>query len=199
MTSVRDLDEVVSAHDLGQHPFYRAWREGTLPRSALARYAAEYRRFIAAVPQGWGTLGYAEHADEERRHAALWGGFERALGARPGACPEVDALVAEAESSFASRAAAVGALYAFEAQQPHTAKSKLEGLRAHYDVGADGEAYFALHADDYGERELLRLELAKLGETERDEARRACERTCRAMWRALDGVFAAAEPCAATA
>ncbi len=192
MSTVLELDLAVAAHDLNQHPFYRAWREGTLPRETLARYAAEYSRFIATLPEGWASLGYAAHAEEERHHAELWNQFETALAARPDACEEVDALVAETSKAFASRATAIGALYAFEAQQPATAKSKLDGLREHYDLGAAGEAYFALHADDYGEKDTLGAEMMKLSSDDRAIAVAACERTCRAMWRALDGVYGAA-------
>lgn len=191
MSTVLELDTTIAAHDLNQHPFYRAWREGTLPRETLARYAAEYGRFIATLPDGWAALGYGAHAEEERHHAELWNQFKNALAARADACAEVDALVAETSNAFASRATAIGALYAFEAQQPATSKSKLDGLRAHYDVGAAGEAYFALHADDYGERDTLGGEMMKLAPADRALAVAACERTCRAMWRALDGVYGA--------
>ena len=33
-------------------------------------------------------------------------------------------------------------LYAFEAQQPNTSQSKLDGLKEHYNVGEKGEEYF---------------------------------------------------------
>jgi pyrroloquinoline-quinone synthase len=187
MPSVRDLDVVVAAHDLNQHPFYRAWREGTLPRETLAKYAAEYGRFIATIPEGWATLGHDAHAQEERHHAEMWGAFQRALSAAADPCAEVDVLVAEAASAFASPASAIGALYAFEAQQPSTAKSKLDGLREHYGVGEEGEAYFVLHAGEYGERDVLGAEMMKLSAADRAVAVAACERTCVAMWNALSG------------
>jgi pyrroloquinoline-quinone synthase len=197
MSTVSELDLAVAAHDLNQHPFYRAWREGTLPRETLARYAAEYGRFIAAVPEGWAALGYDAHAEEERHHVELWSQFKSALAARADRCEEVDALVSETSKAFASRATAIGALYAFEAQQPATSKSKLDGLREHYDVGAAGEAYFELHAGDYGERDMLVAEMMKLSADDGAIAVAACARTCRAMWRALDGVHGA-ESCAGT-
>ena len=189
---MHDLETIVAANDLNEHPFYQAWREGTLPRATLARYAAEYGRFIATIPNGWATLGYDAHAEEEKHHAKLWGDFRDALDAREDPCPEIDALIEDATKAFGSRAAAIGALYAFEAQQPKTAKSKLEGLREHYAVGEKGEAYFVLHADDYGEKGILAREMLKLSETDRAIALASCERTCKAMWNALTGVHGAA-------
>ena len=187
--SVSELDAIVALYDLNTHPFYRAWREGTLPRATLAHYADEYAPFIRSIERGWATLGDTAHAAEEREHAALWDDFRAALatGGQP-SCAEARALEDECLRSFADRADAIGALYAFEAQQPATAQSKLAGLRAHYGMNDEQTAYFRLHASDYGERDMLRERLA----AETDEARvtAACERVCRAMWSALDGILA---------
>jgi pyrroloquinoline-quinone synthase len=187
-----ELDVVVAAHDINQHPFYRAWRAGTLPLTALARYASDYAPFIGAIENGWSRIGEAEHAATEREHAALWEQFRAALGpSKDASCPEADALSDEARRSFGDPAAALGALYAFEAQQPSTAQSKLDGLLEHYALGDEALAYFRHHASDYGERELLGKKLEGLAEGSLSSARAACERTCRAMWTALDGILSA--------
>ena len=98
-------------------------------------------------------------------------------------------LVAEAKKNFASRSSAIGALYAFEAQQPATSQSKLDGLREHYDVDLEAESYFVLHANDYGEKNLLAAEMEKLSDDDRAIALAACEHTCTAMWNTLTGLF----------
>jgi pyrroloquinoline quinone (PQQ) biosynthesis protein C len=181
------LDAVVARYDLNTHPFYQAWRAGTLPRAALAMYANEYAPFIRAIEQGWSVLGDDAHAAEERQHAALWDEFRDAFGSREGArCPEALALEAEFLRAFADRDAAIGALYAFEAQQPSTARSKLEGLRQHYALTGQPTRYFQLHADDYGERDRLR---ERMGSAAPAVVLSACERACRAMWSALDGIL----------
>jgi pyrroloquinoline-quinone synthase len=189
------LDAIVANHDINEHPFYRAWRAGTLPRANLAAYASEYAPFVASIELGWSSLGCFGHAETEREHARLWDQFREALGATAAvhsACPEAKQLVDEARRSFADPVEAVGALYAFEAQQPSTARSKLDGLRAHvvqYAVPEDRCAYFREHADDYGEREQLRGLVARLTASERARAENACERVCKAMWSALDGIM----------
>ncbi len=188
--NANDLDAVVARYDLNEHPFYRAWRAGTLPFSKLATYACEYAPFIETIAAGWSTLGEPDHAAEERAHARLWGGFRDALGAAgEPSCPEARALVDAARESFADPAESLGALYAFECQQPSTARSKLDGLREHYSVGEEATAYFQIHAGDYGEREKLRDLAAALTPDDGERATRACERTCRAMWSALDGIM----------
>jgi pyrroloquinoline-quinone synthase len=186
-----ELDAIVTRYDLNQHPFYRAWRAGTLPREALAAYAADYAPFIASIEAGWRTLGDIDHATVEGQHSELWGRFRDAVGAStlPG-CDEARALVRVAESCFSNRVETIGALHAFEAQQPSTARSKLDGLREHYALADESTEYFRVHADDYGERDRLQALALDLSHEEHLAAASACERTCQAMWGALDGVMA---------
>jgi pyrroloquinoline-quinone synthase len=186
-----DLDAIVTQYHLNQHPFYQAWRAGTLPRAALAAYAADYAPFVASIASGWRALGELEHARLEGEHTRLWGRFRDAVGTPTvPACEEARALVAEAESCFTDRAEAIGALHAFEAQQPSTARSKLDGPREHYALEGESTEYFRIHADDYEERDRLLALAEELSPDERIRAAGACERTCKAMWRALDGVLA---------
>lgn len=193
MVSITDFDAIVARHHLGDHPFYRAWRAGTLSRAALRAYASDYAPFIAAIETGWRTLGEVAHAAEEREHARLWERFREALGApedaERGSNPQAADLVDHVLRAFAEPATAVGALYAFEAQQPSTARSKLDGLRERYAFSEEDAAYFRVHADDYGERERLAVRAGTLTPAQFARARDACEQTCLAMWAALDGAM----------
>ncbi len=186
----QELDDIVADHDLNRHPFYRSWRAGELSRSTIAVYAAEYAPFIDSIEIGWSALGDLDHAAEERQHAALWGRFREALGSggEP-RCEEAAALARCAIDAFGDRSEALGALYAFEAQQPATAARKLEGLMDHYGFSDHQAAYFRIHASDYGERDRLAAHAAQLSPDDSARARDACERTCRAMWSALDGIL----------
>jgi pyrroloquinoline-quinone synthase len=188
--NAHELDAIVSRYDLNEHPFYRAWQAGTLPRCKLAAYASGYAPFIETIELGWRSLGDHEHAAIERDHAQLWNSFREAVGptSEP-PCPETRALVEEALRAFADPSESLGLLYAFESQQPSTARSKLEGLHAHYALSEEQSAYFRVHANDYGEREYLRGRTAQLVPSEYARARDACERACRAMWLALDGIM----------
>lgn len=192
--TIRDrLDGAIGAHRLLDHPFYVAWREGTLPREAIAGYAAEYGAFIAAIDQGWATVGEHDHVAEEREHAALWDRFAAAFGTTTSvapAIPEVAALLATSHRLFGEPATAFGALYAFEVQQPDTAGEKLTGLDQHYGVLADAPAseYFRVHAGDYHEAAGIVDALERAGDVDRDAAIAACREMARGLWDALSGV-----------
>jgi pyrroloquinoline-quinone synthase len=185
------LDEIVARHDINLHPFYRAWRAGMLPRRALASYASDYAPFIHAVEEGWRSLGDEEHALTEERHALLWDVFRSEVEEAGTTIPSEEArrLVSEARRAFSDPVTAVGALYAFEAQQPKTAKSKLDGLVEHYELPEAALAYFRAHADDYGEKSSLSARAATLDAAGLARAECACESVARAMWSALDGVM----------
>ena len=186
------LHEAVHPSALRRHPFYQAWSEGTLPIGSMRRYAAQYGAWIEEVAAGWDAIGESSYAEEERRHVGLWRAFSEALGALP-APPErgVQALLDTARSHYPDRASAIGALYAFETQQAPTAATKLMGLRCHYDLGADAEAYFEAHLDGGSETALLLSEMTKLDAVEQGRAVVACAHTARALWDAL-GDFDAA-------
>lgn len=186
------LEGAIGERRLLEHPFYVAWREGSLPVEALATYAAEYGGFIGAVPEGWETVGNREHAAEERVHATIWEAFAHRLGTRVAAprLPEVAALLETSRRLFADPASAWGALYAFEAQQPGTSEEKLKGLVDHYgfDAGEPAAEYFRIHAADYHEAD----EIVNALEQDPDAADRAvvaCAEMSGALWNALTGVL----------
>jgi pyrroloquinoline-quinone synthase len=188
------LEGAIGEYRLLEHPFYVAWREGTLPVEALATYAAEYGAFIAAVPQGWATVGNHDHAAEEVTHAGMWGVFAGRLGTEIGEprLPEVAALLDTARRLFADPASAWGALYAFEAQQPGTSEEKLKGLVEHYGFGeSEGAAeYFRVHAADYHEADEI---VDALDGASADAAVAACTEMSIALWDALSGVLEASD------
>lgn len=185
------LNERIEKKALLKHPFYQAWESGELPLDALRTYAREYGAFIATMPAGWQTLGDAETAHEERQHAELWGDFAAALDTQIGAAelPAVSRLLAASGALFAKPATALGALYAFEAQQPATAKSKLDGLRAHYSLPAAAEPYFEAHSANQHEAARLLAAINRLSPAEQAKALDACEQMSAALWDALSDIY----------
>ena len=172
-------DGLVARRSLLQHPFYVAWSHGTLPVPALRAYARDYGAFIRTVAQGWEAAGEAHIAGIEECHADVWNhtfaaSLETVITDEP-QTPEVAALVDTARGLFADRASALGALYAFEAQQPYTAQSKLAGLREHYRQLPEpcGE-YFRLHTDDFDEPTLLAAQREALPADGQAQAVAAC-------------------------
>jgi len=89
---------------------------------------------------------------------------------------------------FENPAKTLGAMYAFEAQQPATAKSKLDGLKAHYSLPAGVEPYFEIHAANWHEAEKILMALENLSPDEQAQAEVACEQMAQAMWNTLTGI-----------
>ena len=194
MSIKNELDAVVAKYDLLGHPFYQAWSAGTLPAEALASYAAEYGAFVQTVPAGWAAHGDVTTSIEEVQHAVLWERFANALGTTSITEPKLDAtksLVADCSELYKSPATAMGGLYAFEAQQPNTAKSKLEGLEQHYaNLPEDVKPYFAVHVDDIHEREWIIERLSALPEADQKAAVVACEKVAKGLYDALTEIHA---------
>jgi pyrroloquinoline-quinone synthase len=185
------LDETIANWNLLQNPFYQAWSEGTLPQEALRTYAREYGALISLMPSGWETLADHGIAQEEREHLDLWNDFARGLGTEIGQAhrPQVRKLVETAQHLFAAPISALGALYAFESQQPATAQSKLEGLRVFYDLPQIVEPYFEIHSHNEHESEKLLDRIKALSPEKQEKVLGACEIMSVALWDALNGIY----------
>ena len=192
MSITEELTSIVSQHDLLKHPFYQAWSAGTLPLEALQTYAREYGTFIALLPSAWESLKDPETAQEENEHAGLWRDFTAALGTRlvdSPQVPEVAQLSSTASRLFADPVTAAGALYAFEVQQPATAKSKLHGLRAHYRLTPAVEPYFEVHSRNEHEAAKLLLRIESFSDDDRARSAQACAEMADSLWNALSGIY----------
>jgi pyrroloquinoline-quinone synthase len=162
------LLEIISERAQLKHPFYRAWSEGRLDLDILRQYAGQYftqvsafPRFVSAVhsrcPDVAARKVLLENlVDEELHgtdHPSLWLQFARGLGASTdevtGQAPLPE--TAEMVDSFywlTSREWTTGlcALYAYEAQVPEVAKSKIEGLQRFYGINdAETLEFFTAH------------------------------------------------------
>lgn|SRR5690349_13761803 len=187
----RLFSPVFEQYNLLQHPFYLAWNEGRLTKEQMAVYAGEYGSFIQLISKGWEVAGEQAIAKEEEEHYTLWKNFGGSLDTRKlgATIKEVNELVNSVQGSFGSYAAALGALYAFEAQQPATASSKLEGLKKHYSQWSADETYFTIHQADFAEPALLEEKINSLSKEDKLVAALACEETCGLLWNALSGIM----------
>lgn len=187
---IQELRDLVAQYDLNRHAFYEAWRMGTLPVERLANYAAGFDPFVATVAAGWEAAGRPDYAAEERQHHELWRSFSAALGtATDGVSAQTRNLAAVAANLFETEPEAIGALYAFEVQQPVTSRSKLDGLKEHYQLDAPAREYFRVHADDWSEARHLEDVIREMPEAEYQRARGACGLMAAALWGGLDGVY----------
>jgi len=187
----RLFSPVFEQYNLLQHPFYLAWNEGRLTKEQMAVYASKYGSFIQLISEGWEVAGEQTIATEEQEHYTLWKLFAKSLKATDtgAGVREVNELVNSVKNSFGSYAGALGALYAFEAQQPATASSKLEGLKKHYSSWQADETYFTIHQSDVEEPALLEEKINALSKEEKLVAALACEETCVLLWNALTGIM----------
>ncbi|MBV6457412.1 MAG: hypothetical protein HONBIEJF_00520 [Fimbriimonadaceae bacterium] len=190
MSRIAELDAIVSQYNLNAHPFYQDWRMGTLPVEKLADYAGEYGKFVGTIAEGWETIGMTHYAAEERLHETMWADFQQEIEAGPAANrPQTRTLVDSAHHLFSTPAEACGALFAFEAQQPNTSQSKLDGLNEHYQLSEVGKEYFRVHAGDFNEVEDLKKVILGMSDAEFARCKSACATICVAMYGALDGIY----------
>jgi pyrroloquinoline quinone (PQQ) biosynthesis protein C len=191
MNMQQKFAQIISQWDLSQSPFYKAWTVGTLSADDLRVYASEYGAFIALLPEGWKTLGDKETEHEELEHYELWEKFAGSIEAKitEPRLTSTKKLMVTAHELFSRPATSIGAMYAFEVQQPATAQSKLKGLQEKYaELNAD-EEYFEEHSHNEHEAEKLLKMAEHLSSDDQEQAFKACESMSKALWGALDGIY----------
>ena len=150
----REIEKILDNKSLLKHPFYQAWTMGTLTREDLAYYAQQYYqqearfpRYVSAVhsncPEIKPRQMLLENLTHEEsgpdNHPELWLAFAGAVGASRESVinAEMNSGTKRCVKTFdrLSRGGWQGglaALYAYEAQQPAVAKTKIEGLKKNY-------------------------------------------------------------------
>ena len=210
------LDARIAPYNLLEHPFYQAWSNGELTREELREYASEYWHHVSAFPTYLSALHarledaplrrtvLENLADEEgiprgRPHSELWMDFATGMGANASDVrsralqPQTEALMEHFRNVMeAAPAAALASLYTYESRVPAIARTKAEGLKAHYGADAATARYFVLHqtADVHHAqvwRDAIETELTAHPE-QADAALEAAEATAAALWRTLDGI-----------
>src|ERR1700681_3178639 len=167
---VARLDAAIAEKNLLKHPFYRAWQAGELSREELQLYAAQYYRHVEAFPRHLRVLAartegplrdtilenLAEEENPQAPHPKLWRDFAAAVGVNEddiSCCPRLpgtQTVVATFREICGDRpvAEAVAALYAYEAQVPEIASTKIDGLKKFYGIDKPAAlAYFAIHEE----------------------------------------------------
>jgi len=144
---------MVMRYKLLEHPFYQQWSRGEITRSQLSAYAHSYYEFVRLMPVFWEQALNGLGADakessdvinDEKSHTLLWENFRSKF--EPCGHPGMNDLNEAFLSMNASRL--LGAVHAFETQQPEVARTKSEGLLKHYGFGADETGYFDAHLNE---------------------------------------------------
>jgi pyrroloquinoline-quinone synthase len=209
------IDAAIAEKSLHKHPFYQDWQMGKLTREALQLYAAQYYRHVEAFPRHLRVLAarsedplrhivlenLAEEENPSRPHPKLWRDFAAALGVNEEditACPSLpgtQTVIETFREIVGDRpvAEAVAALYAYEAQVPEIAGSKIDGLKKFYGItSAKALAYFSVHEEaDKIHRAAWRNWLEGHAGTDEAEILATTKEALDALWGALDAVHCA--------
>jgi pyrroloquinoline-quinone synthase len=212
---VKKLDVAIAERNLLTHPFYQHWQAGTLSRARLQLYAAQYYLHVEAFPVHLAELAHrskgalralilenlAEEEDPAASHPKLWRDFAAAIGVSEETLwtstplPGIRLLIETYRQICNERslAEAVAALYAYEAQVPEIAASKIDGLRRHYGVNAaQGLAYFTVHEEaDKVHRAAWRAWLGSCGNDLGQDGIVAEEQVLATAGKALDALWGA--------
>jgi pyrroloquinoline-quinone synthase len=169
LEAIVGINAIVKERHLLTHPFYVKWSQGKVSLETLQEYSKQYYHYEKALPE---FLKCAlEHVDDEparsavhevlvdessnpRPHAEMWLDFAAGLGlsaeevkSSTPSCQTTNLV--ETYKSLCNRGQdeAIGALYAYESQQPEVAQSKADGLIAHYGIDSTPAlAFFKLHS-----------------------------------------------------
>lgn len=134
-----------------EHPFYKDWECGKVTMEQLAKYAESYKDFIELMPEFWKKISKGFSVDntlikkiiaEETTHIDLWNNWTEKL-------PEIEDFpklikIIECFNNF-TPSELLGAVHAFEVQQPEVAKSKKNGLIKFYGFEIGDLKYFEEH------------------------------------------------------
>jgi pyrroloquinoline-quinone synthase len=210
------IDAIIAEKSILKHPFYQRWQAGGLTLNELKGYTCQYYHHVLAFPKYVsGTHANCddladrqellENLREEEEgpanHPELWLQFGEALGldrtdmtdATP--LPETTSLDETfrritKDSPFM---AGIAALYAYESQVPEVAGTKMEGLKKFYGIKSpEGLRFFVVHHSlDVEHSKVTRNMVARYADTPEaeEQATKAVEEACDALWGFLDGCY----------
>ena len=193
------------------HPFYKSWNEGSLSLETLQTYAKEYYNHVSAFPRYISQIHtnckdiedrqvLLENLNEEEQgsnnHPELWLRFIEGLGLKrkknfePKLKSTENLVSGFFKLTKANYAEGLGALYAYERQTPLVAKSKIEGLQAHYNIqDSNALEFFKVHqeADEWHTEQLVKL-INKLDDKGKKKVYEGAIKAAKLLWNFLDGI-----------
>ncbi len=210
MSRLVELIEVeIQNRSLLKHPFYQKWSNGELTLDHLQGYSKEYSQLVKAIPKMVENVmlltsdqkthfSIAENQKEESEHIELWSKFAGALGVSKNVLSTyggsndsnlaISKLINLTSGSFEE---AICAMYAYEMELPKISRSKIDGLKAFYDItGSDATEYFRTHEEvDVRHAEMWRRLISNIPKFKHDLALRAAIGSLEAQNDLLDAVY----------
>lgn len=136
------------------HPFYKDWTKGEVSLPQLANYHKSYSEFIELMPLYWQKIndGFQlnspeakEIVEDEQSHIDHWAKWAHRL-------PQIDSHNRMSELidtlNEMTPSELLGAIQAFETQQPEVAETKKAGLLEHYGYKETDTTYFDEHMEE---------------------------------------------------
>lgn len=209
---INNLHQRLDQLHLLKHPFYQAWNQGKLSISDLQTYALEYYHHVSFFPRYLSQIhslcsdikdrqvlleNLNDEEQGEENHPELWIRFIEGLGLSRDQIksrPELDNTNRLVDSYFdlvrTDYPTGLGTLYAYERQTPDVSKSKIEGLKKHYNVSDKKSLqFFEVHqeADEWHTEEIRSL-LDKLSVEDQKKAEAGAVKGSELLWHFLDGI-----------
>jgi pyrroloquinoline-quinone synthase len=195
------IEHALGDRTLLSHPFYRRWEAGELGEGELAAYAAQYvhverqlpdtlTTLVDALPHGGVRTALASNLADElgqpMPHVELFATFADAVGATPTAPTSATSALVDLYEAAPERSVdfAVGVLAAYEVQAAAIARSKADGLRAHYGLSGAATSFWDVHAELEADHAAWSLDAA--GSLDLDEVMAGVAASRDAWWSFLD-------------
>ncbi|GAO97493.1 pqqC-like protein [Caedimonas varicaedens] len=203
----------LDALHLLKHPFYQAWSEGKLTMDTLRIYAQEYYHHVAAFPRYLSSLhslcsdiktrqvlleNLIEEEQGEENHPELWLRFANGLGVTREECVNSSHLSTTrdlVEGYFhlvrLNDGTGLGAIYAYERQTPEISRSKIEGLKNHYNLQDEQTfQFFNVHmsTDEWHRTEILKL-IEQRNPEDQQRVMYGAQEGAKLLWFFLDGMM----------
>jgi len=211
---IKLLEKDIKNKHLSTHKFYQLWNEGKVSVNALRGYSQQYYNFVSEFPRFVSRVHSNTPYEEERMHilenlneeenknmphAELWLRFAEGIGLKRNKInaemlPETKNMLNELRKLTSKNfLEGCAALLAYEAQIPEIAKLKMGGLKKHYNMKSrNALEFFKVHSKvDIEHQKTWKRIIAKYARTKEQKAkvRNALNKSLRAMWYMLDGVY----------
>ena len=213
---IKTLERDIQEKHLSKHKFYELWNEGKVSLDAIRAYAQQYYKFVSEFPRFVSRVhsntpyeedrliileNLNEEENKELPHSELWLRFAEGIGVKRSKMnvqmlPETKKMLNElrklTSKNFLEGSAAI---LAYEAQISEIAKLKMDGLKKHYNVtGKKTLEFFDVHSEvDIEHQNTWKKIIEKHAKTKKQKAiaRKALNKSLKAMWHMLDGVYRA--------
>ncbi len=208
---VVSLEKELEKKKVTRHPYYQMWSCGKLKLESLREYSKQHYKIVDSFPRFMGHV-YGGCPDSESRkmilwnlmdeegkkpHSTMWMDFCNALGMKnkevleEEPIPETTAFL-DSMRKFSTRNFLEGcaALYAYEAQSPEVASTKMDGLMKFYNI-KEGLDFFRVHRklDVFHSETWKQIIRKHASPDDLDNCFMAAEESLAGFWLFLDGVM----------